>query len=197
MYFSLTGFNPRTRKGCDCRDFQYKINGEYVSIHAPVKDATKSTERCRRKSMVSIHAPVKDATIWQIVRQPLRSFNPRTRKGCDIGRNNQISSSQAVSIHAPVKDATNGNITNVQLSRFNPRTRKGCDSTYRCSLPEFRGFNPRTRKGCDRTDTAKQTLGVVSIHAPVKDATHLRKRLDRVNTVSIHAPVKDATAFSL
>ena len=33
----------------------------------------------------------------------------------------------------------------------------------------------------------------VSIHAPVKDATHLRKRLDRVNTVSIHAPVKDAT----
>ena len=58
---STIGFNPRTRKGCD---FQ--------------SDAEAGT------LFVSIHAPVKDATILLSVYQ-LRNicFNPRTRKGCD------------------------------------------------------------------------------------------------------------------
>ena len=79
-----------------------------VSIHAPVKGATRALIRFKLASLVSIHAPVKGATDTD---QP----------GHDI---------DDVSIHAPVKGAT------VYLKTqfcvfvcFNPRTRKGCDST--------------------------------------------------------------------
>ena len=37
-----TGFNSRTRKGCDIRDGYCRID-VIVSIHAPVKGATKIT----------------------------------------------------------------------------------------------------------------------------------------------------------
>ena len=80
---TLVGFNPRTRKGCDlvCRE----VFGKWtVSIHAPVKDATRYAPDKIRNVPVSIHAPVKDAT--------LRFLDIRYRK--------------QVSIHAPVKDAT-------------------------------------------------------------------------------------------
>ena len=56
----------------------------YVSIHAPVKGATKDVILILSKSTVSIHAPVKGATLFvhgyaiNIVR-----FNPRAREGRD------------------------------------------------------------------------------------------------------------------
>ena len=55
-----------------------------VSIHAPVKGATFSFERCGKFVYVSIHAPVKGATTIYEIHQ-LRDY---------------------VSIHAPVKGAT-------------------------------------------------------------------------------------------
>ena len=57
---------------------------EAVSIHAPVKGATRSPIRSPIQLRVSIHAPVKGATMGQ-------SGEP---------------SSKSVSIHAPVKGAT-------------------------------------------------------------------------------------------
>ena len=56
-----------------------------VSIHAPVKGATRRAEAGRREQGVSIHAPVKGAT-------PLSIMDP--------------SYDLLVSIHAPVKGAT-------------------------------------------------------------------------------------------
>ena len=55
------------------------------------------------------------------------------------------------------------------------------------------GFNPRTRKGCDVNKTKLMIDIRVSIHAPVKDATHSLELRHRPKNVSIHAPVKDAT----
>ena len=55
---------------------------------------------------------------------------------------------------------------------FNPRTRKGCDSLSANISNNFLGFNPRTRKGCDVAYLTDQRKRIVSIHAPVKDATH-------------------------
>ena len=55
-----------------------------------------------------------------------KSFNPRTRKGCDYLAD-EIAKANKVSIHAPVKDATKGNSINSTMLGFNPRTRKGCD----------------------------------------------------------------------
>ena len=36
---------------------------------------------------------------------------------------------------------------------------------------EVKGFNPRTRKGCDKFTSPDRMQLIVSIHAPVKDAT--------------------------
>ena len=55
------------------------------------------------------------------------SFNPRTRKGCDIAGLLSLLR-RKVSIHAPVKDATQRFITLAAHLCFNPRTRKGCDT---------------------------------------------------------------------
>ena len=54
-------FNPRTRKGCDLK-FAAWLNPFFVSIHAPVKDATIRIDYLILVQIVSIHAPVKDAT---------------------------------------------------------------------------------------------------------------------------------------
>ena len=54
-----------------------------VSIHAPVKGATALVEAQTDVQRVSIHAPVKGATKKVAEKVMLRSFNSRTRKGCD------------------------------------------------------------------------------------------------------------------
>ena len=58
-------------------------------------------------------------------------------------------------------------------------------------------FNPRTRKGCDSLSQSENgIISVVSIHAPVKDATRNEFYNPHICDVSIHAPVKDATIVS-
>ena len=77
-----------------------------VSIHAPVKGATRAggSSTCLRE--VSIHAPVKGATHVGAVGQPVAE----------------------VSIHAPVKGATPCVAIHPRPSRsFNPRAREGRD----------------------------------------------------------------------
>ena len=61
-------------------------------------------------------------------------FNPRTRKGCDrLARHSSINF--FVSTHAPVKDATSFyNLLSPGLDCFNPRTRKGCDFISSCKV---------------------------------------------------------------
>ena len=54
---------------------------------------------------------------------------------------------------------------------FNPRTRKGCDLKFHFHKIFIDGFNPRTRKGCDENMGKACREYLVSIHAPVKDAT--------------------------
>ena len=79
----LMSFNPRICKRCDVRVFSRCHQGT-VSIHASVKDATRSRYVNHLGNKVSIHASVKDATPhWHIS----ELFHQ-------------------VSIHASVKDAT-------------------------------------------------------------------------------------------
>ena len=81
---SVTDFNPRTREGCDPVHLASdpKIN---ISIHAPVKGATRQCDlQCRRS----------------------RDFNPRTREGCDKDVIDIYAADFIISIHAPVKGAT-------------------------------------------------------------------------------------------
>ena len=101
-----------------------------ISIHAPVKGATKTrdntvqrtrhfnprtregcdtkiTIRYRPGIDISIHAPVKGATFFLPCLAPhLIYFNPRTREGCDMDRKEVVLRFFRISIHAPVKGAT-------------------------------------------------------------------------------------------
>ena len=103
--------------------------------------------------VISIHAPVKGATRCPKILLPgSRYFNPRTREGCDF---------------TPPK-------TLEVAADFNPRTREGCDpaSKLPCS-GRIHHFNPRTREGCDLVlELARFLPCRISIHAPVKGATH-------------------------
>ena len=100
---------------------------------------------------ISIHAPVKGAT------------DP------DFHQSRRF----VISIHAPVKGATTETSRPSSSRRdFNPRTREGCDSGgCFCSLPGS-DFNPRTREGCDPRRASGGRPRPISIHAPVKGATH-------------------------
>ena len=77
------GFNPRAREGRDCGVAAGCVD-EVVSIHAPVKGATRAEARPDGAHGVSIHAPVKGATVRKPALLPLRGgFNPRAREGRD------------------------------------------------------------------------------------------------------------------
>ena len=78
-------FNPRTREGCDAYAYSYPDNVLFISIHAPVKGATRKLPECGRCR---------------------NDFNPRTREGCDAERLIKSWQVQTISIHAPVKGAT-------------------------------------------------------------------------------------------
>ncbi len=84
----------------------YTISTGCVSIHAPVKGATKFFPWVIEFALVSIHAPVKGATGNKLTQIPHVS----------------------VSIHAPVKGATPyGRHQLNRCHRFNPRSREGSD----------------------------------------------------------------------
>ncbi len=85
--FDLTGFNPRTRDGCDHNEYVALPDCE-VSIHAPVMGATRLIRSAELIIFVSIHAPVMGATM----------IDP-TQFGA-----------VEVSIHAPVMGATSAKI---------------------------------------------------------------------------------------
>ena len=163
-------FNPRTREGCDA-NLEHSQVVAHVSIHAPVKGAIVEREIAVVAIKVSIHAPVKGAIddVWRL-RASSKSFNPRTREGCDTNR-------------AIIKKAD---------FRFNPRTREGCDTNLSNSLIGQECFNPRTREGCDDIDSQLTAIQSVSIHAPVKGAILLWFASWSCWSVSIHAPVKGA-----
>ena len=80
-----------------------------ISIHAPIKDATRDNKITMREIRISIHAPIKDATLDL----PLLCDSPLT-----------------ISIHAPIKDATQHVCSSeTMVQNFNSRTHKGCDSS--------------------------------------------------------------------
>ncbi len=188
-------FNPRTRMGCDPSSAARTSTGwAFQSTHphgVRLLWNIKGFIRCD----VSIHAPAWGATANVCIGSPKsRSFNPRTRMGCDL-KVLLTGLVLLVSIHAPAWGATSAIITHLlSYFCFNPRTRMGCDMTKSRScgcalsvsihapawgatycgrlLPSVPNpFNPRTRMGCDQTISLVLTGVSVSIHAPAWGAT--------------------------
>ena len=104
-----TGFNPRTRVGCDHRLDSTKGRKDHVSIHAPAWGATPlSHQSCRNTESFNPRTRVGCDALWPgRPRRAQAGFNPRTRVGCDV----------AIGHH------------HVHGAGFNPRTRVGCDLT--------------------------------------------------------------------
>ena len=100
-----------------------------ISIHAPVKGATRG-------------APLTRRTRWH--------FNPRSREGSD---KNALYPPKimVISIHAPVKGATCTAVVMLHarnaISIHAPV--KGATSLVLCQSMEFLNFNPRSREGSD------------------------------------------------
>ena len=127
-----TSFNPRTREGCDRSASRGGTPRSRVSIHAPAKGATCTAY------VVSQYGSMFQSTHPRRVRPvpasrhacAARSFNPRTREGCDrqnlwvnpsgtsfqsthprrvrLTVTGTLSLLHVVSIHAPAKGATGG-----------------------------------------------------------------------------------------
>ena len=191
-------FTPRTRKGCDVNDFYHLLFMFLISIHAPVKGATKAS--------------------W-IPWPHSAYFNPRTREGCDAITKEQSADALDISIHAPVKGATPDPLPEaVHALRFQSthpwrvRQQYGQRGFYhqRISIHapvkgatgngqdassfgfKFQSTHPwRVRRGSFSISSPAMSI---SIHAPVKGATCWRPdALRRYSYISIHAPVKGAT----
>ena len=78
-----SSFNPRSREGSDYGNGKF-ARADFVSIHAPVKGATRKPKTEVINDAVSIHAPVKGATsIFCIAACWALCFNPRSREGSD------------------------------------------------------------------------------------------------------------------
>ena len=153
-----------------------------VSIHASVKDATKTDisrcisitsfnpRICKRCDLICPLSNMADKDGFNprickrcdkrrlILFSIIGSFNPRICKRCDLVPPNSSIRIKPVSIHASVKDATPLRIKGLlRVLRFNPRICKRCDpiSPYYGAFNS--GFNPRICKRCDTKAQAEYT----------------------------------------
>ena len=153
-------FNPRTLVGCDWRPcwafpsasrFQsthprgVRLSG-YVQAVGEIEFQSTHPRGVRRRPTGAIPRQVRfQSTHPRGVRRrkcfmgvsSFRSFNPRTRVGCDLALE----------------------IPSGYWGGFNPRTRVGCDGRdHQRRGRGARRFNPRTRVGCDQFQ-GQQLLG--------------------------------------
>ena len=168
-----SSFNPRARTGRDAYAWT-TVNGlSRVSIHAPVRGATDGHGRqCSGHYMF----------------QSTRPYGARLLRTGILTRSK-------VSIHAPVRGATMRRHCSKSRTRFNPRARTGRDRSRQVvDSPHRDRFNPRARTGRDtRSIVDAKCVDHVSIHAPVRGATHDSAAHGPHVMVSIHAPVRGAT----
>ncbi len=187
-------FNPRTRVGCDYpqtdQDFFFSpfqsthprgvrhvepfdvLAVDDVSIHAPAWGATVDALSGILQLDVSIHAPAWGATPrYFVVVDDKRSFNPRTRVGCDRAIDEidfdkyRFQSTHPRGVrHRPCRDMED-------RSRFQSTHPRGVRHHGRSQANGKVCFNPRTRVGCDRARQRDRSPDLVSIHAPAWGAT--------------------------
>ena len=98
--------------------------GEFQFTHPRGVRSKEDLMKCNLT--VSIHAPARDAISRNPLHRTRRSFNSRTREGCD-SRDILRGMRLAVSIHAPARGAMNNKALAFMRNGFNSRTREGCD----------------------------------------------------------------------
>jgi len=138
-----------------------KVVRRYISIHAPVKGATRRQFRCLYVANHNFNPRTREGCDISI---PIRcrfisNFNPRTREGCDLNINWNAELCMAISIHAPVKGAT--------WKRYNFNTGILAISIH------------APVKGATNRWLVFRYHKCISIHAPVKGATSYPQLLEQ------------------
>ncbi len=220
-----TGFNPRTRAGCDldlaanvCAAHQFQSTHPRGVRRPDIQAALDRLKGFNPRTRAGC-----DRSLMSLIPTSSMSFNPRTRAGCDPrppGPREHSSTSfnprtragcDRAAAHYPLGlgafQSTHPRgvrlpIPDQQIQAyacFNPRTRAGCDRGRPCNQDRCERFNPRTRAGCDiASPNHSAALPTVSIHAPARGATCvLRIVLVTPSRVSIHAPARGATVVCL
>ena len=121
---------------------------QHVSIHAPAWGATRDAGLNPYLMMFQSTHPHGVRLVQAIKANCVRSFNPRTRTGCDAGQLAKIIR-VAVSIHAPARGATCRLLLSPVLRRFQSTHPHGVRRRRLRPRRREQGFNPRTRTGCD------------------------------------------------
>ena len=144
-------FNPRSREGSDKSSQSLSNAVNQISIHAPAKGATCSSDNLFPSQSISIHAPAKGAT--RIVLCHALKFD--------------------ISIHAPAKGAT-------PFATFLSNRRPAFQSTlprrerrhkFRIIAAHFRISIHAPAKGATNLLIKLFRAVAISIHAPAKGAT--------------------------
>ena len=65
----------------------------------------------------------------------------------------------------------------IRYKNFNPRSREGSDTRSRVRSINIQNFNPRSREGSDDDADRFFEDGCISIHAPVKGATFIQRKV--------------------
>ncbi len=194
-------------------------SGAPVSIHAPAWGATGTItlQKVIPEWFQSTHPRGVRPRRCTAPRRCRRSFNPRTRVGCDMSTEPE-SPETRVSIHAPAWGATLEGVTvtcdNDEFQSthprgvrpvppssarrwracFNPRTRVGCDCRRGAPAKAMAGFNPRTRVGCDGCAVWSTGCRPQSFNPRTRVGCDVSRgsKMAYIN-VSIHAPAWGAT----
>ena len=124
-----------------------------------------------------------------------KSFNPRTRTGCDLTITDMAHKTFSVSIHAPARGATSKrrlSLADTLFQSTHPHgVRLGGGGLVGPHV-EFQSTHPH---GVRRYRTfVIADIILVSIHAPARGATSSVFSLKGVWGVSIHAPARGATS---
>ena len=138
---AITGFNSRTREGCDeikeadnpaFNRFQFthpggvRLTGDFDSLWG---------------ELVSIHAPGRGATRPPPLRaSPFLGFNSRTREGCDSLRGYLLPYTSMFQFTHPGGVRLQEELQQMLQSCFNSRTREGCDFSKRSTARSVSGF---------------------------------------------------------
>ena len=175
----------------------------------------KTTQEYRETSFQSTHprgVRLRRSISFRLV----RSFNPRTREGCDTACIKVYNITPKFQSTHPRGVRRRFRQARRLLGCFNPRTREGCDEVKTFKVPHDVPFQSTHPRGVRPLNDLKTRIEqIVSIHAPARGATRTsgifiqgRKfqsthprgvRLDDklraciCRSVSIHAPARGAT----
>ena len=122
----MLDFNPRSREGSDGRKVTDRLTIA-ISIHAPVKGATKRSARSQK-------------------RRKFQSTLPRKERR-DLAQ--MVEVLVHISIHAPMKGATDTVSARIRGFSFQSTLPRRERQVQRLRTPTLRHFNPRSREGSD------------------------------------------------